>query len=115
MSEPKADQDPVPTLDEAEVAAYLQANPDFLQRHPAVLEAAVTGVPHDRWGEVGIAWVVVRGDVAPDAEALLDLCRERLARYKVPRDVRFVDALPRSAMNKVLKADLTARYRQEAS
>ena len=86
-----------------------------LHDHPAVLEAAVTGVPHDRWGEVGIAWVVVRGDVAPDAEALLDLCRERLARYKVPRDVRFVDALPRSAMNKVLKADLTARYRQEAS
>ena len=49
------------------------------------------------------------------AEELLALCGERLARYKVPRDVRFVDALPRSAMNKVLKGDLAARYRQETA
>ncbi|MDT0633783.1 DUF484 family protein [Spectribacter hydrogenooxidans] len=52
MSEPKADQDPVPTLDEAEVAAYLQANPDFLQRHPAVLEAL--DVRHDTGSAVSL-------------------------------------------------------------
>jgi fatty-acyl-CoA synthase len=86
-----------------------------LHDHPAVLEAAVTGVPHDRWGEVGVAWVVRRGAGAVEAAELLDLCRDRLARYKVPRDVRFVDALPRSAMNKVLKGELATRYRQEVS
>ena len=85
-----------------------------LHDHPDVLEAAVTGVPHERWGEVGVAWVVRRGDVAT-ADELLDLCRERLARYKVPRDVRFVDALPRSSMNKVLKGELTEQYRQETT
>lgn len=85
-----------------------------LHDHPDVLEAAVTGVPHERWGEVGVAWVVRRGGTAT-VDELLDLCRERVARYKVPRDVRFVDGLPRSSMNKVLKAELTARYEQETS
>ena len=86
-----------------------------LHEHPEVLEAAVTGVPHERWGEVGVAWVVRRREGGVSAEELLALCGERLARYKVPRDVRFVDALPRSAMNKVLKGDLAARYRQETA
>lgn len=75
-----------------------------LHDHPAVIEAAVVGVPHDRWGEVGVAFVATRGDAT--AEELLAHCRERLARYKVPTEVRFLDALPRSAMDKVLKTDL---------
>ena len=85
-----------------------------LHDHPDVLEAAVTGVPDERWGEVGVAWVVPRRDATVDDGALLDLCRDRLARYKVPRAVRFVDALPRSSMDKVLKDDLVARWQQEA-
>ena len=84
-----------------------------LHDHADVLEAAVTGVPDERWGEVGVAWVVARRDTTVDEDSLLDLCRQRLARYKVPRAVRFVDALPRSSMDKVLKDDLVSRWQQE--
>ena len=84
---------------------------DVLHAHPAVSEAAVVGIPDERWGEVCLAFVVLRsGAVAATAEEeeLLDWCRGRLARFKVPKGVRFVDALPRSAMNKVLKDELRA-------
>lgn len=77
-----------------------------LHEHPAVAEAAVVGLPDERWGEVGIAFVAPAAAAEVSAAELLDHCRERLARFKVPRDVRFVDALPRSAMNKVLKDEL---------
>ncbi|MDN5856470.1 MAG: AMP-binding protein, partial [Actinomycetia bacterium] len=77
-----------------------------LHEHPAVVEAAVIGVPHERWGEVGRAFVVAREQVG--ADALLRFCRERLARYKTPGEVRFVDELPRSAAGKVLKNELRA-------
>lgn len=83
-----------------------------LAGHPAVVEAAVVGVPDDRWGEVGVAFVAARGDVEP--EELLGWCRERLARYKVPKSVRFVDALPRSGMNKVLKRELAGMVEEAA-
>lgn len=86
-----------------------------LHDHADVLEAAVTGVPDERWGEVGVAWVVVRRGASVTAEELVALCRDRLAGFKIPRDVRFVDELPRSSMNKVLKGELTSQYRQEAS
>ncbi len=82
-----------------------------LHDHPAVVEAAVVGVPDERWGEVGVAFVATRQEVDPDE--LLELCRERLAKYKVPRAVQFVDELPRSAMNKVLKTDLRASWQDE--
>lgn len=75
-----------------------------LHDHPAVVEAAVVGVPDERWGEVGVAYVATRAEV--DADELLDLCRRRLAKYKVPTAVAFTDELPRSAMNKVLKTEL---------
>jgi fatty-acyl-CoA synthase len=75
-----------------------------LHEHPAVVEAAVVGKADERWGEVCIAFVVVR-DETGEAE-LVEHCRERLARFKVPKEIRFVDALPRSGMNKVLKDEL---------
>ena len=77
-----------------------------LHEHPGVADAAVVGVPDERWGEVGVAFVVAAEPV--EDEALIAHCRERLARYKVPKRVRFVDALPMSAMNKVLKDELRA-------
>lgn len=80
-----------------------------LYRHPGVAEAAVVGVPDPRWGEVGQAFVVRRPGVAVDEEALLAHCRAELARFKVPHRVVFVDALPRSAVDKVLKRELRAR------
>ncbi len=84
-----------------------------LHEHPAVLDAAVVGVADERWGETGIAFVVLREDTAAGEEQLLGHCRERLARYKVPRAVRFVEALPRSSMNKVLKKELAEALAQE--
>jgi acyl-CoA synthetase (AMP-forming)/AMP-acid ligase II len=75
-----------------------------LADHPAVVEAAVVGVPDGQWGEAGVAFVVARGEV--DEDELLGYCRSRLARFKIPRAVRFVDELPRSALDKVLKDEL---------
>ncbi len=81
---------------------------DVLHAHPAVAEAAVIGVPDERWGEICVAFVVLRSGAEAGEDELLDWCRARLARYKVPKSVRFTDTLPRSAMNKVLKDDLRA-------
>jgi acyl-CoA synthetase (AMP-forming)/AMP-acid ligase II len=79
-----------------------------LYDHDAVLEAAVVGRPDDRWGEVPVAFVVLRPDAAGTvtADALIDHCRARLARFKVPKDVTFLDALPRNPSGKVLKREL---------
>jgi fatty-acyl-CoA synthase len=79
---------------------------NVLHEHEAVSEAAVVGVPDERWGEVGVAFVVPAEGRGVTAEEVLAFLRSRLARYKVPRDVRFVDALPRNAMNKVAKDEL---------
>ncbi|HWD71520.1 MAG TPA: long-chain fatty acid--CoA ligase [Actinomycetota bacterium] len=84
-----------------------------LYEHAGVAEAAVVGVPDERWGEVGCAWVVLRPGAVAGAEDLLAHCRTRLARYKVPREVRFLDLLPRSGVNKVLKTELLSRWRSE--
>ncbi len=78
-----------------------------LREHPAVAEAAVVGVPDDRWGEAGVAFLVPAGP-APDAAALVDFCRQRLAAYKVPREIRWLDALPVGHSGKIQKTDLVA-------
>lgn len=81
-----------------------------LYKHPAVLMCAVVGVPDAKWGEVGLACVVLRpGQQATDT-ALFELLRQHLAPYKVPRRIEFLDALPLSGMGKVLKRELRARY-----
>ena len=77
---------------------------NVLHEHPAVTEAAVVGVPDERWGEACVAFVVLDGDATE--EELLEHCRGRLARYKVPKAFRFVDALPRNALDKVVKSEL---------
>ncbi|MFC5819525.1 acyl-CoA synthetase [Nonomuraea harbinensis] len=83
---------------------------NLLYEHPDVAECAVIGVPHDKWGEVGKAVVVLRAGAVPDEAALLDHLRRRLGRYKVPASVEFVPALPRSAAGKVLKPQLRREY-----
>jgi fatty-acyl-CoA synthase len=77
---------------------------NVLHEHPAVAEAAVLGVPDARWGEACLAVVVLRGHATE--EELLAWCAERLAKFKLPREVRFVETLPRNSMNKVAKAEL---------
>jgi fatty-acyl-CoA synthase len=86
-----------------------------LHDHPEVVEAAVLGVPDPRWGEVGLAVVVVREGGTVSDEALLAFCRERLAPFKVPRHIRRLPALPRSGMNKVLKTELRERFSPEVA
>jgi fatty-acyl-CoA synthase len=81
---------------------------DVLHAHPAVLEAAVVGVPDERWGEACAAFVVLREGANVGTEELQRLCRDQLARFKVPKTFAFVDALPRSSMGKVLKDELRA-------
>jgi len=77
-----------------------------LYEHGAVLEAAVVGRPHDRWGEVPVAFVVLRPDATATADELVEHCRAELARFKVPKEVFFLDALPRNPSGKVLKREL---------
>lgn len=74
--------------------------------HPDVSEAAVVGVADAEWGTRLKAFVVCRPGAELDADSVRTLVRDRLARYKVPRDVEFVDALPRNPTGKVLKRDL---------
>jgi fatty-acyl-CoA synthase len=81
-----------------------------LYEHPAVLEAAVVGRPDARWGEVPVAFVALRSESpAVGRDELIEHCRGQLARFKVPKDVVFVDALPRNPSGKVLKRDLRDR------
>ena len=79
---------------------------DALFEHPAVREVAVAGIPHDVLGEDIGAWVVLNPDTKVDAGELREFAAARLADYKVPRRVTFVDELPRNATGKVLKQQL---------
>ncbi|HVY11084.1 MAG TPA: long-chain fatty acid--CoA ligase [Mycobacteriales bacterium] len=77
-----------------------------LYAHDAVLEAAVVGRPDDRWGEVPVAFVVRREGAIVTGDGLVEHCRGQLAKFKVPKDVIFIDALPRNPSGKVLKREL---------
>jgi malonyl-CoA/methylmalonyl-CoA synthetase len=77
---------------------------------PWVEESAVVGIPHPDFGESVVAVIAVRAGSEPDRTAVEALVAERLARFKHPRQVHFVDALPRNTMGKVQKAELRSRY-----
>jgi len=82
-----------------------------LYEHAAVLEVAVVGRPDERWGEVPVAFVARRPEATATvtADDLIDHCRGQLAKFKVPKAVVFVDALPRNPSGKVLKRELRER------
>jgi fatty-acyl-CoA synthase len=82
-----------------------------LFRHPAVLDAAVIGGKDAKWGERVVAVVVAEPAAeVPSAQEMIDWCRDRLAHFKCPRDVHFVDELPRNATGKLLKTELRKRF-----
>ncbi len=74
---------------------------EVLTSFPGVREAAVAGRPHPEWGEVPAAWIVADAPVDPDA--LIAFCKSQMAGFKVPREIRTVEALPRNALGKVQK------------
>ena len=80
-----------------------------LYEHDSVLEAAVVGRPDARWGEVPVAFVALRQGAEATPDALIAHCGEQLARFKVPKEVTFVEALPRNPSGKVLKRELRGR------
>ncbi|WP_417767730.1 class I adenylate-forming enzyme family protein [Stappia sp.] len=85
-----------------------------LVTHADILDAVVVGVPDEKWGEVGAAYLIPRPGAQIDTVALLDWCRQRLAGYKVPRSVTVVADLPRTAAGKVQKHVLRSMYEENA-
>jgi fatty-acyl-CoA synthase len=83
---------------------------DVIDSFDEVSQSAVIGMPDSKWGEVGLALVVLREGRRLEEEQVLARCHERLARFKAPRYLRFVEALPLSPQGKVLKHELRRRY-----
>lgn len=88
------------------VNIYPREIEEVLASHPDILEAAVVGVPDERWGERLKAFVVLRGAKSPDADAIAQHCANKLASFKIPREVIAIDLLPRNSNGKVLKTEL---------
>ncbi|MGB7998735.1 MAG: long-chain-fatty-acid--CoA ligase [Anaerobacillus sp.] len=74
-----------------------------LYEHPSILEAAVVSIPHEKWGEVPHAVVVLKEDETLTAEELMAFCREKLAHFKAPKSVSFIEELPKTASGKIQK------------
>jgi len=81
-----------------------------LVAHPSVYEVAVVPVPDQKWGEVPKALVVVKPGAEAGEQELLEFCRSRIARYKVPHTIEFLSALPKTGTGKILKKDLRKKY-----
>ena len=77
---------------------------------PQVADAAIIGVPNERWGEVGMAIIVRKPDQVLEEGDVIQHCLDKLAKFKVPQLVTFIDALPRNATGKVLKRELRTQF-----
>ncbi len=95
--------------------AYPAEIEKIMMNHPSISQVAVVGVPDDRLGEVGRAFVVPRPGEAIDADELIAWCRENMANFKVPRSIELRTELPLNASGKVLKYALRATDDEAAS
>ena len=84
----------------------------MLYEHPAVLEAAVIGVPDEQWGEVPKALVVLKPGQSLEERELIGFCRDRMAHFKAPKSVEFIGTLPKTATGKIQKFALREPYWQ---
>jgi long-chain acyl-CoA synthetase len=91
------------------VNVYPREIEEVLFQHPEVADAAVIGVPDEKWGESLKAFVVKRADSALDDNAVIEFCEGQISRMKTPRQIEFIDAIPRNASGKVLKTALRER------
>jgi long-chain acyl-CoA synthetase len=89
---------------------YSREVEEVLYAHPAILEAAVVGVPDEKWGESVKAVVVLKDGAQASEEEIIDFCKEHLASYKKPRSVDFRDGLPKTGSGKIKKAELREEY-----
>ncbi len=92
------------------VNVYPREIEQVLSAHPAIREVAVVGIPSERWGEVPRAFIVRRSGMPLTEAQVLEYCRERLARFKVPAAVEFRETLPHTAIGKVAVAELAEPY-----
>ena len=86
---------------------------DFLRRHPAVADAAVVGVPDPRFGEELCAWIRLKADAHATPDDIVAFCRGQIAHYKIPRHLRFVDALPMTVTGKIRKFEIRQAMARE--
>ncbi|MFX0206435.1 MAG: long-chain fatty acid--CoA ligase [Candidatus Hodarchaeota archaeon] len=93
-------------IDVSGLKVYPREVEEELIEHPAVQEVAVIGAPHAIRGETVMAFVVLQDDETASEEELIEFCKGRIARYKIPRHVQFIDELPKSAIGKVLHREL---------
>jgi fatty-acyl-CoA synthase len=84
-----------------------------LAEREEIAEVAIIGVPHEQWGEVGVAYIVLAAGRTLSAEEVIAHCRQRLARFKAPAAVRFVDHIPRTSSGKMQKNLLKERVRRD--
>ena len=85
-----------------------------LAAHESVSEAAVVAAPHERWGEVPVAFITAAGGGEPDVEAIQEFARERLARFKVPKRIIVMDELPKTGTGKIQKYVLREQAQEDA-
>jgi acyl-CoA synthetase (AMP-forming)/AMP-acid ligase II len=83
---------------------------EILYQHPAVKEATVIGVPDSYWVERVHALVVLKEGPSVTSDELIDFCKKRIARYKAPKSVEFVESLPKTPSGKILKRELRQKY-----
>lgn len=101
-------------IDVSGLKVYPRDVEEVLYEHPAVSEVAVVGIPHKFRGETVKAFIVLRENETGTPEEFMEFCKGRMARFKVPREVEFLDELPRSAVGKILHRELREREWKKA-